>query len=269
MLTLFGFTIRQILGQRKLWLAAGLLLLPSAIVVLVRAVGGEQASEHRWETYHVLVWMMIMVLVPLVCMLYGTALIGAEIEQRTFVYLATRRLHRATVLLIRYAATWMALTALCELALLAAHLCATASGGAIAMPGSDVLWQPWPDLRCYALVVALGVAGYVAVFTAISLIFARSLIASVVYFVLVELIVGNLPLAASSLSLNHHLQQTIMSEIPQARRLHDMPKETLDQLFPPGETGTETVLLATAVLLAFAATLVTVRELVPARVGRD
>jgi ABC-2 type transport system permease protein len=268
-LTLFAFTIRQTLGQRKLWLAAALLALPSAIVMLVRVIGGTQAPEHRWEMYHELMRMMIMILVPLVCMLYGTALIGAEIEQRTFVYLVTRRLHRATVLLVRYAATWLVLTTLCELALLAAHFCLTAGSGAIPMPGSGDAWQPWPDLLCYALVVIAAVAGYLAVFTAISLIFTRSLIVSVVYFVLLEMMLGNAPLGASALSLNHHLQKTIMHGIPATRSLRPGSEEMLDQLFPPGESGTQTVLLTVVVLLALGGTLVTLREMTPARVGRD
>ena len=92
MFALFCFTIRQFFGQRKLWLAAAMLLFPAVVVVLVRSVGGGHGAEHRWEMYHVLVqFVLIMLLMPLVCLLYGTALVGAEIEQRTLVYLTTRR----------------------------------------------------------------------------------------------------------------------------------------------------------------------------------
>ncbi len=269
MVALFGFTLRQIFGQRKLWLAVALLLLPAAITVLIWAVGGEQTLKHRWEAYHVLMQMLIGLLVPLVCMLYGNALLGAEIEQRTIVYLLTRRLHRATVLLVRFAAVWLALTVLCELALLAAHLCATMSSEAVASPASGGSWQPWVAWRVYAGVTALGVAGYLAVFTTISVVFARSLIVSVVYFVLFELIIANLPLTASAASITHHLRQTVMDRMPEVRGLYDWPREVLEQVFPVGETGIDNLLLAVAVLLGLASVLVTFRELVPARVSRD
>ncbi len=194
MLALFGFTIRQILGQRKLWLAAAILLFPAAVVVLVRSVGGGQALRHLWGMYQVLMqFVLVMALMPLVCLLYGAGLVGAEVEQRTLVYLTTRRLRRASVLLVRFAATWIVLTVLFALAMLALHYCVTAGFETTITSARGRAWQPWRDLCCYLAISPAGTAGFLAVFTTISLIFPRPLIASVIYVAIFELLLGNLP----------------------------------------------------------------------------
>ena len=270
MVALFVFTIRQIALQRKLWLSAAILLFPAAIVVLVRGVNPDPGHRHLWEMYHVLMqFALIMVLMPLVCLLYGTALIGAEVEQRTLVYLTTRRLHRATVLLVRFAATWVALTALFALAILALHAGATLGTAAGAVPSARTPRLPWHALVVYLSIAPAGAAGFLAVFTTISLIFSRPLIVSILYLVLFEIVLGNLPLPARRLSISHPLRQTMIHQIPGLRRLYDLPPDLVDLIYPPNQTGTATLLIIVAVLLVVACVLMTGRELVPARVGRD
>jgi ABC-2 type transport system permease protein len=270
MFALFAFTVRQILGQRKLWLTAVILLFPAAIVVLVRSFGGEPRGGDLWDMYHVLMqFLLIMLLIPLVCLLYGTALVGAEIEQRTLVYLTTRRLHRATVLLVRFAATWVTLSVLFALAILALHVCVTLRAAVGTLPHTQIAWQPWHDLRAYLAVAPAGAAGFLALFTTISLVFRRPLIFSVLYVVVFELVVGNLPLLARRLSIGHLLRQTLVQQNPVLRRLYELPDFIADLVYPPGQTGTSMLLTLVAVLLLVSGLLMTVRELTPARVGRD
>ena len=127
--TLFLFTIRQTLWSRKIWLSLLVLSGPSALLLLIRnlAQHSMQGVEPLWQMYHVMVqFFLVMGLIPLVCMIYGTALIGAEVESRTFVYLITRRMRRGTVLLVKFIATALVLAVLCDLALVSVHLCALA-----------------------------------------------------------------------------------------------------------------------------------------------
>ncbi|MEW6249907.1 MAG: hypothetical protein AB1716_04615 [Planctomycetota bacterium] len=267
MIALFGFTLRQILTQHKLWLALLILLFPSGILVLVRSVAGDLRSNELWEAYHVLMqFLLLMLMLPLVCLLYGTALIGAEVEQRTVIYLLTRRLHRATVLLVRFGATWAALTILCAAAMLVLHVTVTYRTGAAA---AEIGWRPWHELRVYLALAPAATAGFLAVFTTISLAFGRPLIISTAYFVVFELVLANLPVQARQLSISHLLRQTLVAEIPRVRRLQQLPVEIADLVYPAGVTGVWTLVLVVAVLLAGAALLMTVRELVPARVSRD
>jgi ABC-2 type transport system permease protein len=269
MLALFNFTIRQMLTQRKLWLTVAMLLFPAAVAVVVRSVGGAANALHAWQMYNILMqFVLIVPLMPLVTVLYGTALIGGEVEQRTLVYLTTRRLHRATVLLVRFAATWLVLSALFALAMLALHLAVTfrATVGTVPSLGP---WQPWQDVREYLLIAPAGAAGFLAMFTAISFVFSRALMASVLYVVLFELTLGNLPVLARRLCIGHLLRETMVQKIPGVSRLYELRPEIADLVYPPGQTGTWTLLIVVAALLVMASVLMSVRELVPARVSRD
>jgi ABC-2 type transport system permease protein len=270
MIALFCFTLRQFFGQRKLWLAAAILLFPAAVVVLVRSVGGGHAGHHRWEMYHVLMqFVLLMLLMPLVSLLYGTALIGAEIEQRTLVYLTTRRLRRATVLLVRFAATWLALSVLFALAMLALHLCVPLNATPAVIRGAAAAWQPGHDLRVYLAIAPAGAAGFLAIFTTISLTFSRPLVVSVMYVIVFEVVLGKLPVPVRRLSLSHPLRQTMAQQLPEVRRLYDLPNEIADLIYPAGQTGTWSMIVIVAALLVAACALMTARELVPARVSRD
>lgn len=270
MAALFTFSIRQILGQQKLWLAAMILLFPSIVVVLMRSVGGGPRHGHLWEIYHVMMqFLLIMLMMPLTCILYGTSLIGAEVEQRTLVYLTTRRLRRATVLLVRFAATWLTLSGLAMLAIFVLHLCVTFGMTNAKNSFTSEAWEPWRDLRAYLAIAPAGIAGFLAVFATISLIFGRPLIVSVIYFVLFELIIGNLPVQARIASISHLLRKTLIQQIPEIQRLFKLQVDINRIVYPPDETGNWMLLVLVGLLLAAASVLVTSRELVPARVSRD
>jgi len=267
---LCGFTLRQILGQRKLWLTIAILLFPAAVVVLVRSVGGGRATRDVWEMYHVLMqFVLLMLLMPLVALSYGTALIGAEVEQRTLAYLTTRRLRRGSVLLIRFAATWLVLSALFALAMLALHICVTLHVGVGAVPGTRIVWEPTRDLGFYLALAPAGAGAFLAVFTAISLLFSRPLIVSAIYLAVSELVLGNLPAPVRRLSVSHPLRHFLAEHIPGGRQLYQLPAPILADIYPAGETGLWSLLAITVVLLAAALILMTFRELVPARVSRD
>lgn len=282
MAALFWFTVRQMFLQRKIWLTAGLLAFPAAVVLLVRNFAGQMTADDVYESYHgPMQFLVFMLIMPLVCMLYGTALIGAELEQRTLVYLTTRRLRRATVLLVRFAATWVALTLMFQLGMLALHVCTVGgvdlttdvSAADNPNPGQRSFpagaWQPWHDLGCYLAVAPAGVAGFVAMFTALSLLTRRSLMLSIVYFIMFELTLGNLPLSARRFTITHQLRQMMVSTMPDIRRFYGLPAELAERLHPAGATGTWTLIGVVVVLLSIASILMTFRELVPTKVGRE
>lgn len=268
MIALFWFTARQVLVQRKILLAVALLLFPAAMAVLVRNLAGERTAREIWMMYHVLMqFTMFSLLMPLVCMLYGTSLIGAEVEQRTLIYLTTRRLRRITVLLVRFAATWVVLSALFGLGVLALH------GGMITgqdlSGGNADWWQPANDLSCYLALAPAAAAGFLAVFTTLSLVFGRPLLISAIYLLVFELMLGNMPLSIRRLSISHPLRQTMVNKMPRIERLYDFPKDMEELIYPAGANGTLTLMITVAALLAVASVLIRTRELVPSKVSRD
>ena len=122
-LSLFGFTLRQTAGERRSILAILLMLSPAPFALLIRWANPNAAAPEAWEAYHGLaIYMLLGGVLPLTAMLLGPALITAESERGTLVYLFTRRLKRWQTLLVRFAAQTVVLAALGILAAGVLHL---------------------------------------------------------------------------------------------------------------------------------------------------
>ena len=84
-----------------------------------------------------------------------------------------------------------------------------------------------------------------------------------------EVVLGNLPAPVRRLSISHPLRQTMARQIPGVVRLYELPTDFADLVYPAGQTGTWSMIVIVAVLLVTACVLMTIRELVPARISRD
>ncbi len=272
-LALFGFTIRQTLVTRKVWLTILILAAPCALLLLIRAFEpSTRQAQTLWEMYHVPAHFFLMsALVPLVCVVHGAALIGADIEARTITYLTTRRMRRATVLIVKYVATAVVLALLCDVAMVGLHFCALGGRDLTSVIAHSEYsgWDPTGDLGCYLLVLPLAVVGFLAIFSLIGLVYSRPLALSVVYLIIVELILSNLPLKARMYTLSHQLRVTLAGAIPRLTRLYELPADLREEMYLPGETALVEVLGIVVVALALAALMVTVRELMPAKMSRE
>jgi hypothetical protein len=273
---LFWFSIRQTLLHRRIWLILLLLAAPAALNLLIRYVEPDRRLQEVWLRYHgSMQFLMFMVVIPLVCMLYGTALLGAEAESGTLVYLLTRRPRRATVLLVRFVATALVLALLLEAAVGALHLCALAGVDLQSLPSVSRRWprgwqwQPVPELTAYLYVVPLGLLSYLAVFTLIGLAARRPIRASIIYLAVIDLAVGSLPIGARMYTVSDQLRRTMLHAIPRLARLYNLPAELQTLLYPPGSTGTGVLLFVAVAALALSCVLVTVRELTPAQLARE
>jgi len=271
--TLFGFTFRQMLVSRKIWLTLLILIAPSALLIVIRLVEPDASSARGlWESYNVPAHIFLMsVLVPLVCIVHGTALIGADAEARTITYLITRRMRRATVLLVKFSATWLVLALLCDVAMICLHFCAVAGCDvASIVAGSDYEgWSATAALGSYLTMLPLTVLAFLAVFTLIGLLTARPLSVSIFYLIAVELILSNLPLAARMYSINHQLRATAAKAMPRLPDIFELPGKLREALYPPGETALPELIVIVLIALALAALLMTVRELIPTRMSRE
>lgn len=270
---LFNFTVRQTLLSRKIWLTLLILVSPSALLILIRSFDtGTATPRDLWEMYHVSAHIFLMsVLVPLVCIVHGTALIAADTEARTITYLITRRMRRATVLLVRFTATTAVLAMLCDLAMITVHYCAVVGRDvpSLAAGTSYADWSPLSDLGCYLVILPLTVLAFMAIFTLIGLLTARPLAASVVYLIGVELILSNLPLRARIYSLTHQLKVTLAGLMPRVTDLYELPRNLAQELYPHGGTALPQLLGIIVIAMVTAAMLMTVRELMPTRVSRE
>jgi ABC-type transport system involved in multi-copper enzyme maturation permease subunit len=277
MAALFWFTIRQSLRLRKLWFVLLVLVGPCALALLIRHFEVTNRLEDVWKLYHIpMLFLFFMIGLPMVCMLYGSSLIGSEVDGRTLGYLTTRRMRRETVLLVRFAAGWLLLTVLAQLAVAAFHLCNLVGSdidrlNAVAGAAGDRPWEPWRDLFCYLRVVPFAVAAFLAVFTLLSLILRRPLIISLAYLVFLEMVVSNAPLKAQIYTITHQLRQMLKVSIPNL--LDAFPpfrsRAVIESLYPPGATGSISLIIVVVAALALACVAMRTRELVPAKTGRD
>ncbi len=276
MVALFWFTVRQCLRGRKQFLEALLLVAPCVLALLIRHFETTGGLTELREAYHgVMLSLMFMVVLPLLCMLFGSALIGSEVEGRTLVYLVTRRMRRATVLLVRFSAAALVLVLLFGVAVLAFHLCMVVGAdleglNSAAGLSPDQAWQPWRDLAAYLGVLPLGVASFLAVFTLFSLLTARSLTLSILYIVIMEAMVGSLPVRAQVYTITHQLRRSLATFISRdLLQVVGPPVEFQERLYPVGATGTIPLLTMVIAVLTLACILVSKRELAPTRLARD
>ncbi len=270
---LFLFTIRQTLLSRKIWMTVLLLAAPSALLLLIRCFAPPlKSAKELWEMYHVLTqFFLIMGLVPLVCLVHGTALIGAEVEARTMVYLITRRMRRATVLVVKFAATALVLAVLCDLAMIAVHF--SALGGrnmtSIIAQSDYGDWGPTGDLFCYLRVIPLAVLGFLAIFSLFGLLTAKPLSLSVLYLVTFELVLSNLPIRARVYTLLHQVRAIMAGPMPRVPDLYELSFEMRTELYAQNATAWPELLGVVLVAVILSCILVTLRELLPAKVSRE
>lgn len=263
MLALFVFTLRQALLDMKFWLVVAALLLPCLLAGVIRYFGPPMDIQKGWMLFHGLIqFMFFMGLIPLACMVYGSGLIGSEVESRTITYLTTRTLKRRTILLVRFAGTLFVLAAACVLALVALNACVIAGQEWSSSLAGEGGWDPAHDLRAYLLVAPAAVAGFLTIFTFIGLLVAKPLFLSLVYFVVFELIVGNIPAAISKYSLIRQLRGWEVSAIPPLNKLNP-------ELFLPDENGIRNVGFVVLAGVLFSCFLIAHKELVAHKVAKD
>jgi ABC-2 type transport system permease protein len=244
MSALFHLTLRQILGGMKLWLLALFLGLPVILVAMVLGVRHLMGDQREIALGLLLYVLYPQTLVILAALLYGSALLSAEIEGKTLVYLLTRPIPRWGMLLTKYLATVVVLCALCTLSL-------TASAALAGFPGGA---------RTYvALVVSvlLGTTAYTAIFGLLGLLVPRRAIpAGLIYAVIVELLFSFVPAFVNQISISHYLRSL-------AFRMAGTPvtAETM-ALIGDASTGVSIVALVSfpAVALILAAVLLQRRE---------
>lgn len=277
MAALLWFTIRQYLRLRRLWFVLLLLAGPAALALLIRSLEPPGQLHLLMKLYHgPMLFMLLMVVLPLVCMLHGTALIGSEVDGRTLVYLTTRRMRRETVLLVRFVAVWLLLSVLVELAAAVFHFCAVAGLdvdrlNAEAGATADLAWRPWHDLLCYSPVLPVAVAAFLAVFTMISFVSRRPLAVSILYLVAVELVMSNTPTRARIYTITHQLRLLLRAFMPNLLDVFTTPRNraTIESFFPPDAIGVIPLIVVILLALAIACLAIRMRELQPVKAGRD
>lgn len=190
MSVIFRLTMRQMLGRGRSIAMAVLALLPVALAVVYR-LGSEDAEPGRWavEGFEGLI---VTTLLPLSALVYGTAVLGAEIEDGTAVYLLAKPISRARIVLAKLGASWLLTSA--------TVLVSAVGAGTIALYG-----EPHDRIVLgFGVALVAGSFVYSALFLMLSLVTSRALIAGLVYVFVWEGVVNSLFAGTRLLSVRHY-----------------------------------------------------------------
>ncbi len=240
----FTLGIETTLASRRAWLTGLLLGLPALLAVAYRVAAASGVELHLtgWQVYGdfavTLYWVGLAL--PLVALLQSSGY-AEEVEARTIVYLLTRPVSRASLLVGRFAAYFVFALGVTLAAQLATFLLLASQEGAGAFFGRV------PGLVRDAGVLALALLAYGALFTLLGVLLRRPLLPGLGFLFGWELL-ANLPGYLPRLTVARHLRGLL----PYAP-----PVEGLFGLFTPLPVSGWACLLSLALVIGGGLTLAT------------
>lgn len=168
--TIAKLALQALLGRRRFWL---LLAFPLLMVGLVALIAGLADADAAWS---VLPGLGYPVVLPLVAILAASSVLGPEIDDGSIVYLLAKPVSRYAVAISKWVVA----------------LGATLAAGALPLYVAGLLTDD--ATRAVALAVAAAVAGttYSALFLAISAVTRHAVVASLMFVLIWEGLLGNL-----------------------------------------------------------------------------
>ncbi len=111
-LLLFRLALLDLVRPKRLAASAPLVLLPAVLAVLWKAAAAARERPFEAEiAYNTLAGGMIFgFILVILAVLFGTGVVAQEVEQRTIVFLLTRPLPRARILLARFLGAFVGIT---------------------------------------------------------------------------------------------------------------------------------------------------------------
>jgi ABC-type transport system involved in multi-copper enzyme maturation permease subunit len=208
----FLFEWRRALTRPRIAWWAVLALFPAIIVSMIRISPIDEPPREFWE------WSLF-ALIPLLMSMLGTFLwtapaLSAELERKSWVYLAVRPHGSTSVLIGKYlaAVTWV----------LPAALVGLTFAVLIAQVGDDWkdelrIWLTFAALACF------GCLAYAAVYMLLGAIFPkRAMVIAVAYTLIIEVVISNIPAVINKISVHYRLRALFVDwadiPIPEARR---------------------------------------------------
>ena len=203
-------SIRGLLAGRRWWLVvvSDVVLLG---LVLIFALAGKQSSHLQYMTDFART-LVLPLLLPFVSLLFATEALGAEVEDRTLVYLTLRPVQSLAIALPKFLAAALISVAAVWVALVLAFAILGRDGG-VRM------------LAALLVASAVGVGAYCGIFVLLGLLRRQALLIGFIYVLLWEDAIAGLSTAAAHLSVRFYALGIF------AGILHR------DDLLPPAEAG--------------------------------
>jgi ABC-type transport system involved in multi-copper enzyme maturation permease subunit len=203
MLAVVGFECRRGLTPWRMVAFAGLAVFPAAMTALIASGGAPLDKPAPWIFTNFVLIPEVVCLLGL--LLWATPAIQAEVEGKTWPYLAVRPCGKVPILLGKYltAVLWTASAA--WLAILLALAAVTPKEGAVSL--AAVL----------AAMVAFSSLAYGALFVLIGVVFLRrGMIVAVAYTFIFEFLVSWVPALVNRMTVQYHLRNLMAKWLPDA-----------------------------------------------------
>ena len=190
-LTIAALTARSLLSRRRSLLLALLATLPVAVAALVRLSGRAGIDDEAVATA-IMDRLIVTTLLPIVGLVFGTAVLGAELEDGTAIFLLVKPIARWRIV----AAKLIVAVGLSILFVVPAAFTA----GAILEVGRP----GWSGAIGAAVGTAVGASVYATVFFALSLVTGRALAFGLIYVLVWEGVLAGLLAGIRALSIRQY-----------------------------------------------------------------
>jgi ABC-type transport system involved in multi-copper enzyme maturation permease subunit len=193
----FAFECRRALRPGQLALAAAMALFPAAVIALIQFQGAR--LETRGDLWVVPFFILIPETVCLLgLLLWASPILQAEVEAKTWTYLAVRPGGRAAIVVGKYAA---------------AAVRAILTGLAALTLAMVVFRPPEQALRgwaCLAALVVLSSLAYASLYLFLGVLFVRrAMTIAVAYTFALEFLVGWIPAVVNQLTVQYYLRSLL------------------------------------------------------------
>lgn len=210
--TLIGLSVRNLSRVRRLVVITLLFLLPSALILLIRALARHAFEREGPEAYFGLEFGIVLTFIPqvllqLTALLFASGMIQDEIEDQTLTYLMIRPIPKSVIFL----AKWFAVVFVAGLVF---TLFTTLSSACVWSYAEVLSGREWLA-RTAAIVGCMlaSLCAYAAFFGFISLLFKRSLILGVVYIIIFEGVIANVPLFIREYTIMYYLRVAMLHSV--------------------------------------------------------
>ena len=103
-------TVRQLAGRGRTLLMLALAFVPVILAIIFR-FAGDEADRQEFVAEVLYAAVVVTLVLPLTALVYGTAVLGAEIEDGTAVYIFAKPIARAKIVISKLLAAWLATVA--------------------------------------------------------------------------------------------------------------------------------------------------------------
>jgi len=188
--TVAALTARSLLGRRRSLLLVLLALLPVGIAILVR-LSGRTGTDEEIATA-IMDRLIVTTLLPIVALVFGTAALGAELEDGTAVFLLVKPIDRWRIVIAKLiVAIGLSVALVAPASFVAGAILGPAGAGLSGAIGA-------------AVGTAIGATVYATVFFALSLVTGRALAIGLVYVLVWEGVLAGLLEGIAALSIRQY-----------------------------------------------------------------